>query len=172
MGDMEECARVWSKGQAALRINEADGTGLKGELSRNLPLLLCVIRNSYAGAKKCSYQATNRCLYILALADWMPLEKLLNSGMLQYAFSPGSFILQRIWPCINRTCQKWHLYCSWSSPTPLFLSNTRFTRMIRWIPSNYCFTKVKSKCHKWYYISPQLKRPIIRIYVLTYLVQF
>jgi hypothetical protein len=32
-------------------------------------------------------------LYILVLADWMPLEKLLNAGMLQYAFS-GSSLLQ------------------------------------------------------------------------------
>lgn len=43
MRDVEECARVWSKGQAAFRINEADGTGLKGELSRNLVYLYCSV---------------------------------------------------------------------------------------------------------------------------------
>lgn len=52
MGDVENVLGSGAKGR---QLNEVGGTGLKGDLSRNLPclpLLLCVIRNSYAGAKK------------------------------------------------------------------------------------------------------------------------
>lgn len=63
MGDVKECAWVWSKGQLLGEIRLVV-LGSKVRALQNLPclpLLLYVVRISYAGAKKGSYQATHRC---------------------------------------------------------------------------------------------------------------
>lgn len=76
MVDVEEGAGAWRTGQL---LGEGRLVGLDSKLRALQGTSLFTFtdlssNNSYARGKKGSYQA----LYILALADWTPLEKLPN----------------------------------------------------------------------------------------------